>query len=81
MKIMQSLYLWVLIVNYILSLTKSGLWYYCRMKRLFNKSFFKFTAGFAGIIAMAMLSVLVISAYEVNGKSSTSIENEQAVAE
>ncbi len=47
------------------------------MKRLFNKSFFKFTAGFVGIIAVAMLSVLVISAYEMNSQSNASVENEQ----
>ena len=51
------------------------------MKRLFNKSFFKFTAGFAGIIAVAMLSVLVISAYDMKNKNNISAEVEQTSVE
>ncbi len=35
------------------------------MKRLFNKTFFKFVGGFVGVVAVALLGVFVLGAYEM----------------
>jgi hypothetical protein len=40
------------------------------MSNLFNKAFFKFAAGFAGILAMAIIGILAAGYYEMENGSS-----------
>jgi len=35
------------------------------MKRLFNRSFFKLSAGFIGIVTVSLLAVLAIGSFEI----------------
>jgi len=46
------------------------------MKKLFNKTFFKFTAGFVSIVAVAVFSVFILGAYQASNIVGT--ENVQA---
>lgn len=46
------------------------------MKKLLNKTFFKFTAGFMGIIAVAVLGVFILGAYQSG--SITVVESTQS---
>ncbi len=47
------------------------------MKHLLNKTFFKFVAGFLGIISLALVSVFLIGSYEFNEQNKASIEGER----
>jgi len=44
------------------------------MKRLFNKTFFKFAGGFVGIVAVAMLSIFILGAYQMENNNVTGDE-------
>lgn len=39
------------------------------MKRLFNKTFFKFAGGFVGVVAVAMIGIFVLGSYEMGTNS------------
>ncbi len=44
------------------------------MKKLFDKTFFKFAFGFTGIIAVALFSLFAISAYGISNKDGVSVQ-------
>ena len=46
------------------------------MKRLFNKTFFKFVTGFVGIVVAAMLGVLILGTYETGAGAVPSIDQQ-----
>ncbi|GMQ95306.1 MAG: hypothetical protein BMS9Abin13_419 [Patescibacteria group bacterium] len=47
------------------------------MKNLLNKTFFKFATGFLGIIALAVVGVLLVGSYEYGEQNKASIEDER----
>jgi len=49
------------------------------MKRLFNKTFFKFAAGFIGIVVVAMFGILVLGTYEL--ETQTHVDGENLIAD
>jgi predicted transcriptional regulator len=49
------------------------------MKRLFNKTFFKFTVGFILIIAIALLAIMITGGFEFNESVDTLTENQQLI--
>lgn len=45
------------------------------MKEALDKDFFKFLAGFAGILTVAIVGILAVGYYEMqNGSGSTSVQ-------
>ncbi len=42
------------------------------MKEAFDKDFFKFWAGFAGILSIAIVGILVVGYYEMQDGNNTS---------
>lgn len=48
------------------------------MKQLFNKTFFKFVFGFAGVVAVAVLAIFLLGAYQMG--TEPAIEGERLIA-
>ena len=44
------------------------------MKKLFNRAFFKFTAGFVGIVMITVLVILAVGSLEVEREYQTSAD-------